>query len=889
MRFATLPIVLLIALANLAVWAVFNPPALERPWRGVVRGVSYSPFHGDTDPTDGDAARRSDMERDMAQLAGRVRDVRMYSVRKGLEDLPAIAGRHGLGVIAGAWVDRRPVASELEVAALIDVASREPAVRRALVGNEALLRGDVSVEQLREYLRRVRGAVDVPVSTAEPWHIWLAHPELAEDVDFIAAHVLPYWEGVSVDAAVDHLVQRWHELHAAFPGKEIVLTEVGWPSAGRRNDDAEPGVVNAARFVRRFLNVADELNIQYIVMEAYDQPWKGGLEGSAGAHWGLFDADGEAKFPLVGPLQEVPNWPTLYGLATALAFLPLLWFLGRFRDLQFTGRVFFGVILQIVASMGVWAVFEVHGYAVTLTAQLLATAMLLAQGLLALGLLVDGFEMTEILWRPRRRRFAPVHAAEPRRWPFVSLHIAIANEPPDLVRRTLQGLARLDYPEFEVIVVDNNTKDPALWQPVEAACEELGPRFRFFHFDTLAGFKAGAVNVALRETDPRATVVGVLDSDYVVNRDWLRRVVPYFDRQAVGFVQAPQDNRAWEGDLFQEWINWEYAGFFHLGMVHRNERDAIIQHGTMTLVRKSALEELGGWAEWCICEDAELGLRLLRAGWESVYVDHVFGKGITPPHFAGYRRQRFRWAYGAVQILKRHWRALLPWSHDLTPGQRYHFATGWLPWFTDALHVLFTLTGLVWTAGLVIWPDAFEFPLQVFLLPTPLIFIFKVARSFWLYEAKVPCTRRQRLGAAIAGMALTFTVGKAILAGLFTRRLPFQRTPKFNDRTAFVQGLLMARDELIVLSLLWLAAAAVTARFGLDDPDAVIWAIVLGVHSLPYAAAVALSLVTVLPALRYGHLADDVLAAIAEDPDLAPAPETARPTTAAAPPRRARH
>jgi len=748
----------------------------------------------------------------------------------------------------------------------------------------------VEIEELREYLRRVRAAVDQPVSTAEPWHIWLDHPELAEDVDFIAAHVLPYWEGVSVDAAIDHLTKRWGELKAAFPGKEIVLTEVGWPSGGRRIEDAEPGLVNQARFIRRFLNTADELKIAYIVMEAFDQPWKGGLEGSAGAHWGLYDADGEAKFPLAGPLLEIPNWPTLYGLSVALAFLPLLWLLGRVRELTFAGRVFLGVMLQTVASMAVWSLFEVHGYAYTVWAWCLAGAMLLAQGLLAAGMLVDSHEMAELLWKPRwRRKYEPVRSTGPRDWPFVSLHLAIANEPPDLVRRTLQGLARLDYPEFEVIVVDNNTKDPALWQPVQAACAELGPRFRFFHFDVLKGFKAGALNVALRETDPRAAVVGVLDADYVVHRDWLRRVMPHFDKEKVGFVQAPQDNREWEGDTFQEWINWEYAGFFYLGMVHRNERDAIIQHGTMTLVRRSALDALNGWGEWCICEDSELGLRLMRAGWESVYVDHVFGRGITPPHFAGYRRQRFRWAYGAVQILKKHWRALLPGSRELTPGQRYHFATGWLSWFTDALQLLFTLAGLVWTVGLVIWPKAFEFPLQVFLLPTPLIFAFKLVRTLWLYEARVPCTLRQRLGAAVAGMALTFTVGKAVLYGLFTSSLPFQRTPKTADRNSVVAGLLMARDELTVLGLLWLAAFGVAARFGLDDPDAAIWVLVLAVQSLPYLAAVVLSLVNAVPALRYKHVRAGALSAAAQaTPRLTPAREAVLRNSAADARRRAR-
>ena len=118
----------------------------------------------------------------------------------------------------------------------------------------------------------------------------------------------------------------------------------------------------------------------------------------------------------------------------------------------------------------------------------------------------------------------------------------------------------------------------------------------------------------------------MVDSDYVVRPDWLRAMVPYFERAEIGFVQSPQDHRDWRGNPFKEMINWEYAGFFRIGMVHRNERDAIIEHGTMTLIRKSAMDQVGNWAEWCICEDAELGLKLMEAGWQSAYCTEIFGR-----------------------------------------------------------------------------------------------------------------------------------------------------------------------------------------------------------------------------------------------------------------------
>jgi len=210
----------------------------------------------------------------------------------------------------------------------------------------------------------------------------------------------------------------------------------------------------------------------------------------------------------------------------------------------------------------------------------------------------------------------------------------------------------MDYGNFEVLVLDNNTKDEALWKPLEKRCAELGPRFRFFHLDNWPGFKAGALNFGLKQTDPRAEVVGVVDADYVVSPDWLSCLIPHFDAADVAVVQAPQAHRDWETQPFRRMCNWEFDGFFRIGMHHRNERNALIQHGTMTLVRRIALEEVGGWSEWCICEDTELGLRLIEKGYDTRYVDHILGRGLTPADFPAIKSQRFRWAFGAMQILK---------------------------------------------------------------------------------------------------------------------------------------------------------------------------------------------------------------------------------------------
>jgi hypothetical protein len=246
-----------------------------------------------------------------------------------------------------------------------------------------------------------------------------------------------------------------------------------------------------------------------------------------------------------------------------------------------------------------------------------------------------------------------------------------------------------------------------------------------------------------------------------------------------------------------------------------------------------------------------LGLRLFQQGYEGVYVNHVFGEGVTPDSFAAYKGQRFRWAYGAVQILRRHWRSLLPWSRSgLTVGQRFHFVTGWLPWFSDALHLIFTFLGVLWTVGMLAWPRHFNFPPAFFLLPLFGLFVFKLAHAYVLYRARVDCSFFQRIGASIAGMGLTHAIGLAVFKALFSTRLGFLRTPKGENKPALIKGFLMAREEACMLLMLLVTQAVVVHRFGIDDLNPALWVAILAIQSLPYAAALITSMANSFPGLR---------------------------------------
>jgi cellulose synthase/poly-beta-1,6-N-acetylglucosamine synthase-like glycosyltransferase len=605
-------------------------------------------------------------------------------------------------------------------------------------------------------------------------------------------------------------------------------------------------------FLRGFFRQAAARNLDYFVMEAFDQPWKTSFEGRAAGYWGLMDLDRHAKWAMIGPVQETPSWPLWAGGGALAAALMAYALLSQRPDIRLTGKlVLAGLAQGFVASLVCVLLAMSQKYLSGMAAVVWGT-LAAGQGLLLVLLLADSFELAETVWaEPTRRRPVVRPAPFGTVLPKVSIHVPICNEPPQMVRQTLDALAALDYPDFEVLVIDNNTLDPALWEPVAEHCARLGARFRFFHLGKFPGFKAGALNFATRHTAADAAIIGVLDSDYIVNPDWLRCMVPHFDNPAVGFVQSPQDYRDLDGSFFKRLMFWEYAGFFQLGMVTRNERNAIIQHGTMTLIRKQALRDAGNWAEWCICEDAELGLKLFRQGWQAVYAARSFGRGVMPDDFAAYRKQRHRWAYGAMQICRGHWRALLsPFNRDLTLGQRWHFAMGWMPWVGDALGLAFLLMGLAWSVGLVVAPMRFEFPIVLFMLPSIGLFGFKLVQIFALYGKRVPCGWADRAGAAIAGLALSHTIAKAVWSGVLTKRAPFLRTPKMANAPALVQGLVMAREELALLALTLGALAAVGIAHRFATWEATLWCAVLLIQSLPYVASVSVSLLAAMPKRR---------------------------------------
>jgi cellulose synthase/poly-beta-1,6-N-acetylglucosamine synthase-like glycosyltransferase len=366
--------------------------------------------------------------------------------------------------------------------------------------------------------------------------------------------------------------------------------------------------------------------------------------------------------------------------------------------------------------------------------------------------------------------------------PFVSLHVPAHNEPPDMVIETLSRLRELDYPSYEIVAIDDNTEDESMWRPVERWCADNG--VKFVHLMDWPGYKSGALNYALQHlTDARAELIGVVDSDYQMDADFLRRCAPLFADPGVGFIQAPQDYRGWDTAPYYRRLYYSYAYFFAVSQPSRNERDGAIFAGTMGLIRRLALEDVGGWDEWCITEDAELSLRLLRAGWSGLHVDKSFGRGVMPLTFEALKGQRFRWCFGGIQILRKNWRWMLPGfrtrDNKMSIGQRWAYFSGALQWYGDLLALLFFLFLMAGAINIALGGGLLFRKLSGFLIATiPLLVVIGLVRAIALLRRSTRASWRDALGAFLIWQSTSLVTARASVQALYAKEAEFLRTPK---------------------------------------------------------------------------------------------------------------
>ena len=826
----------LVACVHAGLWALLQTSATAPDFTGQLASVSYAPFANSSHPDTGERPTAEQIRADLKAIAPYTRAIRTYSATGGAELIPPIAAEFGLKVTVGAWIGKDKDRNEREIRSALDLARHNSNVNAIVVGNETTLRAEMSVDDLIHLIQKVKRQSPVPVTTGEIWTVWIDHPELASAVDFIAAHILPYWEGFDASRAVDHTIEFYDKLRRVHPGKRIVIAEFGWPSAGYNFHDANPGRIEQAMVIRDFVTRAEAYGIDYNIVEAIDQPWKT-AEGGVGPYWGMFDAARQPKFSWTGQITD-PDYIKRASLAVLLGLvlsLPILAMSGATATQA--------LLLAISANaVGAWfaaivAFWKGH-YFVPGAAFALGLGIVLLVPLVAIALArLDEIAAIAFGRPPRRLVLSPPLVPELFA-PKVSIHIPAYCEPPEMLKATLDAVARLDYPNFECVIVINNTPDQTLWRPIEEHCRTLGERFKFINVENLQGYKAGALRVALANTAEDAEIVGIIDADYVVQPDWLKDLVPHFADPRLGLVQSPQDHRDGDRSLMHRAMNAEFAGFFDIGMVQRNECNAIIVHGTMCLIRRAALSAAGGWSSETICEDTDLGLTLLEHGWLSYYTNKRYGYGLLPDTFDAYKRQRHRWAFGGLQILRKHWRRMLPWSEGLTREQKREYGIGWLNWLgAESIGVVVAILNILWVP--VVAFANIAVPDQILTLPILAAFVVSCAHFVALYRLRVNVSFGQMLGAVFAAMSVQWTVARAVGIGVFKERVPFLRTSKGGasrkgpDFPAFW--------EAVIAGLLLTGALTLVMTNYKQVREIDIFAFVLVVQSLPFLSAVGLA------------------------------------------------
>jgi exo-beta-1,3-glucanase (GH17 family) len=343
---------------------------------GKLSCVSYAPFRAGQDPlVEGTMIPAAQIDEDLTLLSRYTDCIRTYSLANGLDQIPAIAQRHGLKMLLGIWLSNNAEKNRWQIATVIDLAKKYPdTISAVIVGNEVLLRGELTVADLAAIIKEIKSQVPMPVTYADVWEFWLRYSDLQYAVDFVTIHILPYWEDfpLPASAAAAHVDEIRQTVAKALPNKEIMIGEIGWPSAGRMREGARPSPSNQARVIEETVALAEREHFRVNVIEAFDQPWKRWLEGPSGRYWGIFDhKTGGPKFSFDGSVSDHPDWrwqaaagiglaALIFGAAFAAArgktAPPFLWL--RIVVIAFLPAVLFGWTLETVPvdsySIGGW-------------------------------------------------------------------------------------------------------------------------------------------------------------------------------------------------------------------------------------------------------------------------------------------------------------------------------------------------------------------------------------------------------------------------------------------------------------------------------------------------------------------------------------------------------
>jgi exo-beta-1,3-glucanase (GH17 family) len=268
----------------------------EKLYECPLLGLAFSPYMDGQDPNHRIQIAEDQIRMRLSLIKDATKKIRTFGNTLGLENTARIAREFGLQTSIGAWLDKDTRTNSEEIQNLI-MAANNGEVDVAVVGNETLFRGDLTVQALIGYIQQVRENIPkhIPVTTSEVMDQWLVNPALIEASDVIYANSYPFWEGRAIEHAIFYLNDTYLKLRSLSGSKSIVISETGWPTGGESIHGAIPSSKNSARYLSEFVTWAEASNVEYFYFEAFDEKWKSAYEGELGANWGIFDNHGVLK------------------------------------------------------------------------------------------------------------------------------------------------------------------------------------------------------------------------------------------------------------------------------------------------------------------------------------------------------------------------------------------------------------------------------------------------------------------------------------------------------------------------------------------------------------------------------------------------------------------
>ena len=332
-----------------------QPIAIPDAPGGKLQCLSYTPYDGGSSPLDSNyTVEPGHIRADLEALRPFTDCIRTYSSVAPQDEVIQVAEELGYKVYLGIWIGANEEDNEKEIAAALALTKAHPdAIKGIVVGNEVMLRREMTGEQLAAIIRDVKARSGLSVTYADIFEFWRRNPVLAEAVDFMSIHILPHWDDptpVSIDDVQAHVRAIIDRVQETFPGKPMIIGEIGWPSAGRTRGAAVPSLVNQARFIREFVHQANAIGVPYNIIEAVDQGWKRAPEGTVGGYWGILDGDRALKFPLTGPVSEWPEWRWALAFSLIITALVLCWGLMPGRHLDVMQWLLLAIFAQILGS-----------------------------------------------------------------------------------------------------------------------------------------------------------------------------------------------------------------------------------------------------------------------------------------------------------------------------------------------------------------------------------------------------------------------------------------------------------------------------------------------------------------------------------------------------------